>query len=263
MRPIIKWAGGKQRVISGIEEYLPKEINTYYELFLGGGALFFYLAERNVFKSAILNDINPRLIQFYEEVKNNVLNLDTKLLKLVGSYQDNPEEFYYKVREWPMTAEVFLFLNKTCYNGLFRLNKSGKFNVPWGKRDRFYYETENLLRASKLLQGAALNCTDYSNFSPSAGDFVYLDPPYIPLNKTSNFVSYTSEGFTLEDHKKLANYCGKLRDNGVAFILSNSATETTRELYEGFEIKEIYAKRLINCKTEKRGKIKELLIISR
>lgn len=290
-KPFLKWAGGKRQLISTIEDFLPKEIDTYetyIEPFIGGGALLFHLLEKNQFDNWHISDINPELILCYRRIKDSVQDVIKSLNKLISDYPDSLGErstYFYKIRSiWNSNLDLsklgiseqcervaqMIFLNKTCFNGLFRLNKNGEFNVPNGKyvNPSFPSNTE-LEEVSQALQNVQIHLGSYDesiNWTEGKTLF-YFDPPYRPLSKTSSFVSYSKGDFNDEDQRELAEFCKTLDKNKVKFILSNSDPKNTvpedsffDDLYDGFEIKRIKAGRAINSNPNKRGKITELLV---
>lgn len=268
-RPFLKWVGGKTQIVPKIEELLPRDIETYYEPFIGGGALFFNLANKRRFTRAVLNDWNPELINVYRVVRDFVDELVEQL-----SLLEINKEFFLELRKTDPNdlspvrrAARTLYLNKTCFNGLYRLNKKGQFNSPWGKYKNPNIINEVVLRncSEALNRFAILHNKDFSETVETAkfGDVVYFDPPYVPLNDTSNFLNYTSDGFTWDDQRRLAICFRKLVEKGVAVIASNSDTPQVHELYEGFERHIIQARRSVNSKGSGRGPINEVLIVGR
>ena len=260
-KPILKWAGGKAQLIRELRACLPKHFGRYVEPFLGGGALFFDLGV----PGGLVADSNPELINFYEAVRDDPDGLLSVLRHMVISKEEfyrwravEPESLDKSVR-----AARFLYLNKTCYNGLHRVNKRGQFNTPFGGRtDVRIVDSANLRRACAILRTAEMRCADFADVlaSTRSGDFVYLDPPYLPLGGYSDFRRYTREFFGAEDHFRLARAFRALSDRGVALLLSNSAHPTIEALYSGFHMVRVKASRYINCRAEGRGHIAELLI---
>lgn len=281
-KPFIKWVGGKRQLLPKILEIIPKEINSYFEPFIGGGALYFNIDAKKYY----ISDINEELINLYSTIKNNkeLLINELKLIETeYFSYKKGDKEsdlksmekVYYKYRNvdrtedyhsWsdPKKAARFIFLNKTGFNGLYRVNKKGQNNTPFGK----YYspnilDQENLSLCSLKLN---LNTTiTHSSFEDilnkvKKGDFVYFDPPYVPLNKTSNFTSYSKENFNLEMQLKLKKLCDNLTKKGVKFLLSNSSADFVLDLYKEYQITMIDASRSINSDGAKRGAVKEVLV---
>ncbi|MEC4985188.1 MAG: DNA adenine methylase [Oscillatoria sp. PMC 1068.18] len=264
-RPFLKWAGGKTKLISQYLPYIP-QFNNYFEPFLGGGALFFYLQP----KKAFLSDINEELINVYCCVRDRPAELLTHLK--THQAQHDPQ-YYYQIRaSFPQTniarAARLIYLNKTCFNGLYRENSQGKFNVPIGKyKNPKIYQPELLFAASQALQNQKIKSYSFEqilNYAQTSDDFVYFDPPYYPLNSTSSFTNYSRHSFAAAEQIKLQQICLKLAQRGVKFMISNSDCDFIRELYHNsqFQIIEITANRAINSKAQRRGKITELLIIS-
>ena len=271
--PFVKWVGGKRGLISQILPFIPKKFNNYFEPFVGGGALFFSLYNLGVLKNkkVYLFDKNEELINAYNVIKNNPL----ELIKILKDFkQKHSKEFFYKIREWdryenyskisPLKkAARFIYLNKTCFNGLYRVNKKGQFNVPFGRyKDPNIVDEINILNVSKALKNVEIKCCDFSEVLNYAGacDFVYFDPPYYPLNKTSSFTSYTQDDFLENEQKRLYEVFCELDKKGSFVIESNSDTEFIKNLYNNFDIIKIKANRFINSKSEGRGKIEEILI---
>lgn len=254
-KPFVKWAGGKRQLIDILLNNIPLQFNTYIEPFVGGGALLFELMPEH----AIIADINPDIINAYQIIKNNVN-------KLIRSLQDyiNTEEFYYKIRsenhyKLPpiQRASHFIYLNKTCYNGLYRVNSKGKFNVPYGRyKTPKIVDKENLRAVSEYLNSSntIILCQHYKEtiLLAQKGDFIYLDPPYHPLNNTSSFTKYSKEDFTIEDQIELSNTFKELDNKGCYVLLSNSNTQFILNLYENYNIQKVKATRAINCKASRR-----------
>jgi len=261
-KPFLKWAGGKTKLLSKLMEYIPKDLDTYLEPFLGGGALFFHLQPKN----AILIDSNKELINCYKVVRDNVEELIDYL-----SHHYNDENYYYQIRnidrlsyyeKWNSVqrASRFIFLNKTCYNGLYRVNSKGYFNVPFGGyKNPKILDMDNLRNCSKSLKN--VNILNYSYYhSISFDGFFYFDPPYLPLNATSNFTQYTKEGFDYKDHIMLRDTCIDLDKSNKKFMVSNSSSPLILEMYKNFNINFVKAPRFINCKGLKRGNVDEVII---
>jgi DNA adenine methylase len=266
-KPVIKWAGGKRKLLSEILARTPETINRYYEPFAGGAAVFFALANRKKFRTAFLNDLNKELIETYKVIQSS----DVKHLVEILKTYPHSRDFYNSLRALPVAeissplvrAARFIYLNRTGFNGLYRVNKSGQFNVPFGRyTNPTICDEEGLLRAHESLQGVHLLSLDFPEVLRLAitGDFVYFDPPYLPVSKTSNFVSYTSGGFGINDHRRLAETMRDLRDHGVKVVLSNSDTPQIREIFQEFTIESVLAPRAINSNGARRGLIGELLI---
>lgn len=266
-QPFLKWAGGKRQLLPVLAQHLPKRFHNYHEPFLGGGALFFWLYRHGLVIKAFLSDINAELIDTYRAIRDNPKGV----LELLKSYPYD-EEFFYKLRRCNPNklslverAARMIYLNKTCYNGLYRVNKDGQFNVPFGRyRNPKYYDYENIMAVSRALRKAVLECASFEIVLENAqpGDLVYFDPPYIPRSATSNFTSYSKDGFSHSDQVKLRDICIELTKKGVNILLSNSYTQITLELYNDdiFFVHEVHANRFINSNSKKRGKIKEVII---
>jgi len=263
--PIVKWVGGKRQLMFELLKNMPKSYNRYFEPFIGGGALFFELQPDN----AYISDSNEELINLYLVVQNNVEKLIDDLYR-----HEVTKEYFLKLRNLDRTsrysrlsdverASRFIYLNRTCFNGLYRVNSKGEFNVPFGnyKNPRICDE-RNLRNCSELLQKTEIKCADFSEVLNQAqkGDFVYFDPPYVPLNETSSFTSYTKDGFDIDMQFKLREVCDELNDKGVMFMLSNSDTKFVNELYADYEIKKVFASRAVNANANGRGKITEVLV---
>jgi len=273
--PILKWAGGKaaqvDTILSAIDRLHPEKIETYYEPFAGGLAVFFALARAKRFKHAVISDSNAELIEMYKAVRDEPKKLIKQLesLLLLGFN----EEAYYAVRaaspKVPAArAARMIYLNKTGFNGLYRVNKSGGFNVPWGKRKNpTVYTEEAIGAASFALQGVEFRVSffQYMLFDalkdPKA--FAYLDPPYVPVSKSSDFTAYGKDGFDMEQQEILAVQLRRIADNGGNALLSNSHCPATLKLYQGLVRHRVAARRNINSKGDKRGPVSELLVESR
>jgi DNA adenine methylase len=296
VKPILKWAGGKGQLLEQIAKHLPQEliedkIDYYIEPFIGGGAVFFWIAQNFNIKEFYLSDINQELILLYKTIQKDVSSLVEELKKIENEYLIlneekrkiyflNKRENYNKFKDridiknfdisWFSRAAQIIFLNRTCFNGLFRVNKKGYFNVPFGnyKNPRICH-TDNLISASKLLQKATIQYFDFTEIQSLATPktFVYFDPPYRPLTKTASFKSYSQFDFNDEDQIRLASFYQKLDHQGTKLMLSNSDPKNIDkndnffdELYSGFTINRIQANRMINSKASNRGAISELLI---
>jgi DNA adenine methylase len=263
-RPFLKWAGGKGKLIQQYIPYLPKKFKTYYEPFLGGAAVFFYLNP----PSAALTDINAELVNAYRCVRDNVEEL---ILNLEAHQLRHCRDYYYEVRQSPGVTNIekaarLIYLNKTCFNGLYRENSKGAFNVPIGKYKNPKICNPALLRSvSAALQNAQINVRPFEDIlehASSCDDFVYFDPPYHPLSPTSNFTAYSRYSFSQDDQIRLKYVFAELAERGVKVMLSNSDCPFIRELYSEFNINSIIAPRLINSNARKRGKISEVLVTS-
>lgn len=265
--PIVKWVGGKRQLLPIIRKYVPK-FTTYYEPFVGGGAVLFDLQPNN----AIVNDKNSELINLYEIIKNSVEELIKDLEK-----HKNEEKYFYQVRELDRDKETFskltaterasriIFLNKTCYNGLFRVNRAGEFNAPFGN-----YKNPNIVNDVTLRAVSNyFNKVDITFYNKDyetilneirKGAFVYFDPPYDPVSDTASFTGYDKGGFNKDEQLRLKETCDKLNKKGIYFLLSNSATKFIFELYKDYRIETIQAKRAINSIGDKRGEVDEVLV---
>jgi DNA adenine methylase len=268
-KPFLKWAGGKKQLAERLLKILPGNIHTYYEPFVGGGAIFFALAAADRFHRAVLNDANAELMCTFKVMRD----FPDELIEQLATYPYSKKVFEEFRSKMPgdygpvRRAARMIYLNRTCFNGLYRVNKAGKFNVPWGKyKNPRIVNAPNFHACARVLNRyAAIFCEDFAEVVDDAGpyDAVYLDPPYLPLNATSNFSSYTVDGFTLDDHHRLALLFKQLATKGVAVVVSNSDTDMTRQLYAGYEMHQVMAKRAINSKGNKRGPIAELVIVGR
>ncbi|ABA22276.1 DNA adenine methylase [Trichormus variabilis ATCC 29413] len=265
-RPFLKWAGGKSRLIPQYLSHLPKNYRTYHEPFLGGGALFFYLQP----SKSILTDINSELITTYRCVRDRIEELISLLKEHKGQHN---RDYYYSVRGKTVDNELeqaarFIYLNKTCYNGLYRVNSQGQFNVPFGKYNNPNICQEDLLRAaSNVLATSEIKQADFTevlNYATGSEDFVFFDPPYYPISSTSYFTGYSKNSFGEKDQLILRNTCVELASRGVKVAVCNSDSEFIKNIYQeiGFNIYFIEAKRSINSNIKKRGLVKELLITS-
>jgi DNA adenine methylase len=267
-RPFLKWAGGKKQLIAQYFPYFPQKFETYYEPFLGGGAVFFYLSRSRSIFQAVLTDINSELINTYCCIRDNV----EQLILLLKEHQvRHNKDYYYEVRSWnegtPLQkAARLIYLNKTCFNGLYRENSQGKFNVPVGKYKNPQICHPDLLHSvSAALQLARIEVKPFDvvlDYAKNPQDFVYFDPPYYPLSSTSNFTAYSRYSFNEADQIRLRDIFAKLAERGVRVMLSNSDCPFIRALYSEFKIHEILATRAINSDANKRGKISELLVTS-
>lgn len=264
----VKWAGGKKQLIEQFKPFFPKEIKKYHEPFVGGGAIAFYLLKTHPeIEKIYLSDINEELITTYYVIKNHLEELITLLKEYKKKHN---KEFYYKIRSQDVKtltkvqiATRFIYLNKTCFNGLYRVNSKGGFNVPIGSyTNPLICPEEDLREISKLLQKDDTKVRQFYEVLKDAkkGDFIYFDPPYYPINKTSSFTTYTKEQFLDKEQKHLSEVFKELDKRGCKVMLSNNDVPFIRELYKGFHINLVKAKRMINCDATKRGKINELVI---
>lgn len=271
-KPFLKWAGGKRFLAETILKMLPSHINTYFEPFLGGGAIFFDLAAQNRFKKAKLSDINEELVVTYKAIRDNVEGVIEGLSKLVLSGTNS--ENYYKIRSmhpWLMRgqpekiASRMIFLNHLGFNGLYRVNSNDEFNVPYGQyKNPKIIDKENLRAVSKALQNVEIVKEDFERATANAKsmDCVYLDPPYYPLDNKS-FTSYSAMDFDGPDHDRLAMVFEQLKNKGAFVLESNSDVQKIRELYKNFCIIAVEVPRRINSEGGKRGNVSELLICNK
>ena len=269
-KPFVKWAGGKRQILNELRKYIPEDYNCYYEPFIGGGALFFDLAP----KKAVINDCNSELMNVYKVMCDD--EKYSKMCNLLNNYEvKNSEEFYYELRNKDRNKEKYnklndytkaartIYLNKACFNGLYRVNSKGEFNVPYNKKTNVNtYDKENLLVVHMYLvmNDIKILNTDFEEAlkSASEGDFVYIDPPYDQIN--ASFTSYTEEGFGKDEQRRLAEVFKDLDKRGVKVMLSNHNTALINELYKDYNIHVIEAKRNINSNGKKRGKVEEVII---
>ncbi|BAH07087.1 DNA adenine methylase [Clostridium kluyveri] len=268
VEPVVKWAGGKRQLLPELKKYIPKNISTYYEPFLGGAAVLFDIQP----KKAVVSDINEELINLYMAIRDNVDELIEDLKK-----HKNTPDYFYKIRGLDRETSIYSkltkverasrihYLNKTCYNGLFRVNMAGQFNSPFGNYKNPNITNEITIRAvSKYLNEAniKLKYCDYEETLKSIrkGAFVYFDPPYDPVSNSSNFTGYAKGGFNRDEQWRLRNVCDKLNSKGIKFLLSNSSTDFILDLYKDYNTKIIQAKRFINSNGNKRGEIDEVLV---
>ncbi|WP_223810430.1 DNA adenine methylase [Campylobacter sp. LR291e] len=272
-KPFLKWAGGKRNILEFILPFVPKKFNNYFEPFLGGAALFFYLKNQGILESkyVYLNDKNNELMNVYKVIRENPKEFLNELKKFANNHN---KEHFYKIRNLDrdkkafgilslyLRAARFMYLNKTCFNGLCRYNLRGEFNTPLGSyKNPKIYDESLVLNAHNALKNTFITNDDFEKSTQKAkkGDFIYFDPPYAPLNKTSSFVSYT-DNFLENEQIRLFKHFKTLDSKGIKVLQSNSNTAFISKLYKDFKIIEIKAKRAINCKSDKRGEIVELLI---
>ena len=269
-KPFVKWAGGKRQIVDKLLMYAPDEFNTYYEPFVGGGALLFELSP----KKAVINDSNKELINVYNVLRNE--EKFKKMCSILNTYEkNNSEEFYYELRNKDRNKSSFdrlsdykragrtIYLNIACFNGLYRVNSKNEFNVPFGKKTKVNtYDIGNLITVSNYLTMNDIKIlnVDFEDSVKDAqkGDFIYFDPPYD--SETSIFNSYTEDGFGKEEQRRLAKVYKELSNKGCYVMLSNNNTTLIKELYKDFNIHIIEAKRSINSNGEKRGKVEEVII---
>lgn len=260
--PFLKWAGGKRQLLAQIRERMPREYNRYYEPFIGGGAVVFDLLPEN----ALINDINEALINAYVQIRENVDSFLDKINRIDSAIGEDGKAYYYSMRnlynmklekmEYDIElAALFVFLNKHCFNGLYRVNSKGLFNVPYNNSKRVSCDEESIRMTSDYLKRVTITTGDFEDACRNAGrgDFVFLDSPYAPLNPTS-FESYTKEGFTLESHERLARLYDELTERGCYCMLTNHNTELIEQLYgnKGYTISVVNVKRMINSDANNR-----------
>ena len=285
VKPFIKWAGGKSQLLEEIRKKYPSKIERYCEPFVGGGAVLFDVLANFHPKEILINDINPELTNVYTQVRDNIENVICLLSDIQNTFWDtdpiNRKEFFYNQRnrfnkliEEKATTEekaaLFIFLNKTCFNGLYRVNNKGLYNVPMGSYKKpLICDSDNLRIISNLLQKTMINCGDYSECSDfiDANTFVYIDPPYRPLNETSSFTSYAKNEFGDKQQIQLGHFIEEMSNKGAKIVASNSDPKNTDkednffdEIYKKFFINRVVATRMINSNSKGRGLIKELLI---
>ena len=282
-KPFVKWVGGKTGLIPTIEKILPGNVNsgqlTYIEPFTGGGGFLFHMLQYHNFKEVIINDLNAPLMDCYACFQNR--NLFIELAARVSTLEEqynrtkSKETFYYNMRNeyndilkqrslmpMPLLAAYFIFLNKTCFNGLYRVNKKGEFNVPWGKKTEIkLYDESNYNAISSVLSNVKISIGDYGFIQNLKGNdtLIYMDPPYMP-EKEQSFTSYTAMGFDLKEQERLRDICDKLNANEVKWIQSNSNSPLIKELYKEYNIKEVSAPRSVSAKGDGRKPVTELII---
>ncbi|NLO26063.1 MAG: DNA adenine methylase [Clostridiales bacterium] len=296
-KPFMKWAGGKTQLLDELDARLPESIvkegtiESYVEPFVGGGALFFFLKRKYLVKKAYLSDINKEIMLGYKVIKYNPEGLISELERIQKEYLDRDnerrKEYYYSIRNiynkqmqgfdyenyansWIKRASYLIFLNKTCFNGLFRQNKKGEFNVPHGRyKSPNICDWRNINEVHKALRDTKIFCGDFTKAEKfiQMNSLVYFDPPYRPLNTSSGFTSYSKEGFEEEDQKRLADFFRAMDRKGAFLLLSNSDPRNNDrhddffdKLYDGFKIERVKANRHINCDAGKRGRVNELII---
>jgi len=269
--PFVKWAGGKQGLLEQFKPFFPRQFNGYIEPFVGSGAVFFYVARRFNPSRVILMDSNQELISTYQAIQTNASEVTARLERLKRTHSKHQ---YLSVRDQTVEqltkverAARFIYLNKTCFNGLYRVNSRGQFNVPMGRYVHpKIFDAEVLQAVSAALKGVALKAESYERCLEYAqtGDFIYFDPPYHPLSRTANFTSYTKDSFGESDQERLAEVFVKLHKRKCFVMLSNSDTPFIEKLYENqrFELVRVKARRAINSDASKRGAITELVVIN-
>ena len=271
-KPFVKWAGGKRQLISVLNENLPESFGSYFEPFLGGGALLFNMLTENKKQKCIISDLNSDLVLAYATIRDRVDDLISSLKQHEKYYQKDSKPYYYSIRESNPKDEIektsrLLFLNRTCFNGLYRVNSKGKFNVPLGKyTNPNIVNEENLRSVSNILQASrvSIECRDFEAVLRTAkkGDLVYFDPPYQPVSETAKFTSYTSKNFSYDDLNRLVDLCINLDEKGCKVLLSNSDSKEVSDLFskKPWNVSRIQANRSINSNSKKRTGHFELLI---
>jgi len=273
MKPLLKWAGGKRHIAAELHLSFPADWNkgTYIEPFIGGGAMFLFLAPER----ALIADLNIRLFGFYSHVKTSPDEVFNGILQISKGFNETPlekkKDFFLELRSKYNSSDVssvesailLYSLNKLCFNGLYRENSKGFFNVPFGQKKSFpTLEREDFESASILLQKATISNSDFEETLSNAvaGDFVYLDPPYIPIDTTSSFTSYHADGFGLPDQARLAQRMIEMKESNIKAVCSNSDTPLSREVYGNLNIKTIQAPRMVSARASGRGSVSELVI---
>ena len=263
-KPFLKWAGGKTQLLSSLINKMPQIDGIYYEPMIGGGALLF---SSNI-ENAYLSDINGELINTYIAVRDHVENL----IEVLSTYERSKEFYLYlrgldRVDSFNSLSSIdraarFIYLNKTCFNGLYRVNAKGNFNVPMGTAKGNIFVEENLRECSRVLANKTLSVGSFEQIESllNTNDFVYLDPPYLPLTETAKFTEYTASGFSLNKHEELAAFCQRISDAGIRFMLSNAHTERSMQLYSNFNIDVIPARRSISAKNSGRARVNEIIV---
>ena len=268
-KPFIKWAGGKYTLANTLKAYLPSDFSNrdYFEPMIGGGGMFFNLQPHN----AYLSDINPKLILTYKSIKANVESIINHLEIHEDNHHINEDYYYEKRTEFNRgldssyeIAALFIYLNKTCFNGLYRENSKGEFNVPKGRTSSgkvTICDKNNLRNCSNIFKKIKFGCHSYLDILPKldSESFIYLDPPYLPVNSAS-FTKYAKDDFTEQMHYDLKGFCDKLTDMGAKFMMSNSGTPKTKEIYNGYNMKQILVSRSVGSKSSSRKKVSELII---
>ena len=264
----IKWAGGKQQLLEQFRPLFPDKIERYFEPFVGSGAVFFYVKQVFEPKFSLICDQNTDLIITYKEIQKDIAELVELLKEHQKNYEKNKKDYYYKIREQELDNPVeiagrFIFLNRTCWNGLYRVNSKGGFNVPMGDFKKRDVVREDVLRkASELLQGTRIENWDFEKIGEitKKDDFIYFDPPYYPLEGKPSFTSYQKTAFLDEEQVRLKEFFAFLTKKGCKCMLSNSDSKFINDLYKEYDIKKVNAKRMINCDATKRGEITEVVV---
>lgn len=275
-RPFLKWAGGKGQLLPELSKRLPTRFRRYHEPFVGGGALFFFLANGGYLRhEVVLSDYNQELITCYQVIRDDVAALIEALQEHTPHFQD--PDYFLEIRKWDRQPDFArrsavakaartIFLNRTCYNGLYRLNNKGQFNAPFGNyKNPLICDPANMYAVSEALQQVELHVGDFAAVldRAEAGDLVYFDPPYVPVSSTASFTHYTGQTFSADEQRRLADVFHRLQELGCYVMLSNSHTELARELYGSAPLADVvHASRKINCDGKKRGNVEELIVCS-
>lgn len=271
-RPFVKWAGGKRQLIPVLSQHIPKKFGSFFEPFLGGGAMLFHLLSQNPKQRFIVSDLNSDLVLSYITIRDRADELIYSLKNHAKKYSKNSDTYYYSVRASEPKGQIektsrLIFLNRTCFNGLYRVNSKGKFNVPLGRYSNpNIVNEENILAVSDILQSkkVSIKCQDFAAVLDNAkkDDFVYFDPPYQPISQTANFTSYTTRDFTTKDLKRLSKVCQDLDSRGCKIMLSNSNCKEVIQSFskDSWKVLKIKANRAINSNSKKRTGHTELLI---
>ena len=271
-RPFVKWAGGKRQLIPVLSQHIPKNFGSFFEPFLGGGAMLFHLLSQNPKQRFIVSDLNSDLVLSYITIRDRADELIYSLKNHAKKYSKNSDSYYYSVRASEPKEQIektsrLIFLNRTCFNGLYRVNSKGKFNVPLGRYSNpNIVNEENILAVSDILQSkkVSIKCQDFGAVLDNAkkDDFVYFDPPYQPISQTANFTSYTNRDFTTNDLKRLSKVCQDLDSRGCKIMLSNSNCKEVTQSFskDSWKVFKIKANRAINSNSKKRTGHTELLI---
>ncbi|MFA5025756.1 MAG: DNA adenine methylase [Candidatus Shapirobacteria bacterium] len=274
-KPFLKWVGGKTKLVPELVEMFPKKFNNYYEPFVGGGALFYEVIQKYEVKTSSINDINKKLITAYIQIKENPQKLISELKNIEKEYKklslEKQRDYFISTRrkynerkiDDTTTAAYLIFLNKTCFNGMYRENSKGEYNIPFGdQKNPTICDKENILAVSKCLKNTEITNLSFEDSVKECkkGDLIYFDPPYYPINATSNFTGYSKNSFGEAEQKKLKDVFTDLVKRGCSVMLSNSHTPFIEKLYKEFHINYRYAARSINSNGEKRGKIQEVVV---
>jgi len=266
----VKWAGGKLQLIDQFKAFFPDKFNTYFEPFVGSGAVAFYILQKYQPKQVVLSDINEELINAFNVIKTNVEELINKLMEHKTEHTQNGKDYFYSMRLLNASkltslerAARFIYLNKTCFNGLYRVNSKGQFNVPIGSyKNPDIVQADKLRRISKLLKTVKIKVMSFEKITDLAkkGDLIYFDPPYYPLKKGKSFTTYTKNNFLEKEQEKLAEVFTQLNKKGCKVMLSNSDTKFIKDLYKDYSVNTVKATRMINCNGADRGKINEVVV---